>query len=90
MSMIKTVWTSHLETEKEREDFRKTVESDLKRDSYDRLRTIILSEIQAAENVTRNKYDNPSWAYIQAHTNGYNEAMRLLLSLIAKSTSEKK
>lgn len=47
-----------------------------------RLREIVEAKDSAATNCTSADYDCPSWAYKQAHLNGYREAMREIIKYL--------
>lgn len=47
-----------------------------------RLKEIIEEDLRQ-DKVTESDYDNPSWAYYQAHKNGKMEYARQMLSLLA-------
>lgn len=78
---MKTIWTQHLKTEEEKKDFETVVNNS----------TYVLGRVkQLIENRERgitsfegdtNAYDNPSWAYKQAHANGRRAELKELLAL---------
>lgn len=79
---MNVAWTKHLKTEEEKELYRqslfrvKWVLNDLKElvDSND-------SALESGE-ISPKSYDNPNWAYRQAHVNGYRQALRDFKNLI--------
>lgn len=75
---VKIVWLSHLKPE-ERDSFKQQILS--KQDVWDRLKAIIADKDEAKEMVFKD-YDNASWAYKQAHANGYREALAELYDLL--------
>lgn len=79
---LSTEWTRHLKTEAERKEFQAKVLND--RLVLDRLSAIIeekLTGLQSRE-VSSSEYDNPSWAYKQAHTNGIKAGLTAILNLL--------
>jgi len=71
-----TIWTKNLKTPAEQDNFNNQV--------LERLRDLLdekTSELEATE-LTLKAYDNPNWAYQQAHKNGYKGAMKYLKDLI--------
>ena len=70
---MQTKWLSHLKTEEEREEFKKTLRNS--RFALDKLREIVYNIRKDREVVKQQDYNNPSWAYLQAHNNGYLEAL---------------
>jgi len=47
-----------------------------------RLRDIIQEDLDNIQKETEKDYDNPSWAYLQAHKNGKSDYARQMLSLL--------
>ena len=69
-----TAWTKHCKTVEEVNNFKQS----LKRVQWvlDHIKTIINTDgIEAAE-ISPKSYDNPNWAYRQAHSNGYKQAFK--------------
>lgn len=68
--MLSSEWTKHLESEADKQDFEKTAKNS----------TFILSRLLdmlqererqfSTKEVQIGTYDNPSWAFVQAHING--------------------
>jgi hypothetical protein len=78
---MKTIWTQHLNTQEEREEFKKTILGSTK--VLDRLREILYNKVYTQEsNLPTADYDSPSWAYKQADRNGYLRAHKELLDLL--------
>lgn len=78
-------WSKHLKTEAERKDFEATVRTDTI--VLGRLAEILeekLSGLQSRE-ASPLEYDSPSWAYKQAHLNGYRQGLTTILKLITLS-----
>jgi len=77
-------WTQHLDTEEEKENFRREVRS--ARSVLERL-TALVDEDEALldrSETDQRIYDVPNWDYRQAHKNGlrqYMRAIRLLTNL---------
>lgn len=77
-----TKWTSHLQTDKEKEDFEKEVQG-AKR-VLDRLKTMVEEqekELNQAEINTKN-YEIPNWDYRQAHNNGYRQCLHIMKRIV--------
>ena len=76
-------WTSHLQTDKEKEDFQKEVYS-AKR-VLERLSKIVEEMDEEADRIETNPkfYELPNWDYRQANNNGY----RRCLSILRKITT---
>lgn len=80
---MKTVWTSGMDSKKSDE-----LASDFKA-SYQvrsRLTEIVEGKIMSIrnDNLSRNKYDSPSWAFLQADSVGYERALQEIISLLAE------
>lgn len=90
--MIEKVWTAHLETEEEKEKFYRSVVS--AKAVLDRLAQLIdnkENELTGSE-ISLKSYDNPNWAYRQAHMNGYRSCglrLKRLLNLDPKETNDR-
>ncbi len=76
---IKMVWTSHLRGKEERERFKRQLLSNP--DVFERLAEI-LEEYADACVMEKPDYDSPSWAYKQAHYNGYIEAISDIFEIL--------
>lgn len=79
---VSVQWTKHLKTDEERKEFEKSV----LHDTYilGRLGDILegmLKEISARERSSA-EYDNPAWAYKQAHINGLKAGLTKVLELL--------
>lgn len=46
------------------------------------IRDVMERKLEALESVTEKDYDNPSWAFKQAHINGEQQAYRDILTLL--------
>lgn len=76
-------WTKHLKTEAERKEFEASVRHDTL--VLGRLAEILsekLSQLDRAE-VSLSEYENPSWAYKQAHANGVRTGLTVVLNLLS-------
>src|ERR1700749_2318985 len=64
-----SVWTDHLKTPEDKERFRSSLES--AKPVLDRLQAILDDKATAIDTAERSvaNYDNPNWAYRQAHPN---------------------
>lgn len=77
-----TVWTKHCKTEEDKDKYTQS----LKRAKWllDDLKGLVDSNYSATESLelSPKAYDNPNWAYRQAHSNGYKQALRDFKQLI--------
>lgn len=80
MANLPMVWTKHLKND---EEAKKRFESTLRNSStlVSRLVEILKEKDNTVASVTNADYDNPSWAYSQAHRNGYRQALKDILDL---------
>lgn len=76
---VKLVWLSHLQDKEEKEKFKQAILS--RQDIWDRLKHIVEDRVEAKE-MNYDDYDSPSWAYKQAHANGYKEALLELYDIL--------
>jgi len=76
---VKRVWISHLRDEEEQTKFKQALLS--RQDIWDRMKAIIEDRVEAKD-MTYDDYDSPSWAYKQAHANGYLEALREIYDIL--------
>lgn len=78
------LWTSHLKTKEEKEEFAKYVANSSS--LLDRLGEIVRIKKESAEKARLDKeaYSSPSWAFIQADTNGYLRAIREIEHLLKR------
>lgn len=67
-------WTKHCKTPEEATQFKQS----LKRVQwvFDHIKTIINTDGLEAAEISPKSYDNPNWAYRQAHSNGYKQAVK--------------
>jgi hypothetical protein len=76
---VKTIWTQHLRGE-DKKKFEDLIRNSMSKAVVDRLLQIVEEQIEVRE-MTKLDYDTSSWAYYQAHCNGYKEAMRDIQNL---------
>lgn len=76
---MKLEWFSHLSNPKDKESFKKSLLGS--KIVLDRLKEICYNKINSGEKASVMDYDNPSWAYRQAHLNGYLQAYREISEL---------
>lgn len=75
-------WTAHLQTDEEKQRFINQLYG--ARDVLERLQHLIEMkeyDLGAAERSIK-AYETPSWAFLQAHKNGYASAMKVIKNLI--------
>ena len=79
---MKLVWTKHLKTQEEKEQFQKLL---LGNKQILKVLKKILDEkdlsLERSEN-TLESYNTPSWAFKQAHKNGYRSCLEAIKDLI--------
>lgn len=75
-------WTSHLKTDKEKEDFAKEVQGSKR--VLDRLKEMVTEQEQELNQVeiTAKTYEIPNWDYRQAHNNGYRQCLYLIKRIV--------
>ncbi len=76
---MKTNWYQGLKAD-ERDNFRQEVLRSKK--VLDKLAEIVYNMSKYRAEVSFDDYDSPSWSHKQAHTNGYNEAIRQVIELL--------
>jgi len=76
------IWTAHLQTPEEKQRFINQLRGSS--EVFERLSQLIemkQKELGAAErNISA--YENPNWAYLQAHRNGYASASTVIKNLL--------
>ena len=77
---MQSVWHSHLKNEKEKKDFIEYVRNSEK--VLERLKDIC-EGIKREARASSLDYDNPSWAYRQAHSNGIEEAVDKVIKVLS-------
>lgn len=86
--MAVTAWTKHLKTDDEKKQY---VES-LQRAGWllEHIKQLINTSQEAlsAAEVSPKSYDNPNWAYRQAHSNGYKQALKDFTKLLTLDQKE--
>lgn len=86
--MIK-LWTAHLQTEDEKKRFANQIYG--AREVLQRLCDLIEQkedELGRAER-SRDAYENPNWAYLQAHRNGCAQQLKAIKNLITLDQEKK-
>lgn len=75
-------WTSHLKTDKEKEDFVKEVQGSKR--VLDRLKEMVVEQEQELNQIeiTTKNYEIPNWDYRQAHNNGYRQCLYLIKRIV--------
>jgi hypothetical protein len=83
-----TAWTKHLKTDEERHQYTES----LHRVKWvlDHLKELISSSFTSVERaeISPTSYDNPNWAYRQAHANGYKQALTDFTKLLTLDQKE--
>ena len=74
---LATMWTSHLKTEEERGNFRDYVLG--ANTLWDRLATILKEKLPRTK---EEDFDKASWAYFRAYQDGYEKALREMLTIL--------
>lgn len=77
-----TAWTQHLKDPNEKIRWQNTVVA--AKPVLEHIRTLLTSlEVGVGQDeVNKEYYSSPSWAYRQAHNNGYRHCLKTVLSLI--------
>ena len=75
-------WTSHLETQEEKDRFKQTVKHS--KAALDRALEIVNERLKGIDNIETSveKYKQPGWDAIQAHYNGEKAALKWVSRLI--------
>lgn len=83
-----TAWTQNLTSEEEVRQFEAAVRSS--KPILDRLADILKNDDTnlARREVSPSAYDNPNWAYRQAHANGYSACINNILTLLSLDLKE--
>lgn len=81
-----TAWTKHCKTEEEVHNFKES----LKRVKWvlDHIKTLVNTDGVEASEISPKSYDNPNWAYRQAHANGYKQAVKDFHKLLTLDQDE--
>lgn len=77
-----TAWTKHISDEKQKEQFKNEILGSKR--VLERLSVLVdqLDYGLAEEEISPKAYDNPNWAYRQAHANGVKAALRKIKTLL--------
>jgi hypothetical protein len=83
-----TVWTEHLTEKEDKENFQKGLHNC--EWVLERLDEILKQKEEALETneVNPSAYDSPSWAYKQAHSNGFKHCLKIVRKLITLDQKE--
>lgn len=76
---LQAQWLGNLKGE-DRENFKKQVLNS--KIVLDKLHEIVYNMYMENRNVNAVDYSCPSWSHLQAHTNGFNEALQRVLKLL--------
>ena len=81
-----TAWTKHCKTEEEANNFKES----LKRVKWilEHIKTLVNADGIEASEISPKSYDNPNWAYRQAHANGYKQAVKDFHKLLTLDQDE--
>ena len=81
-----TAWTKHCKNEEEANSFKES----LKRVKWvlDHIKTLVNTDGIEASEISPKSYDNPNWAYRQAHANGYKQAVKDFHKLLTLDQDE--
>lgn len=83
-----TAWTKHLKSEDEKNQYKQS----LKRVSWvlEDLKRLVKENEVSIDNseISPKSYDNPNWAYRQAHANGYKQCLRDFNKLLTLDPEE--
>ena len=82
MSNLQMVWTKHLKDQKKKQDFELALRNDTL--VLGRLQEILEERFKDLEyqEMKMEDYHNPSWAYKQAHQNGYKAGLNFVKDLL--------
>lgn len=77
-----TRWTAHLSDKSEKEEFQNYIRSS--KTLLNRLRDILAEEDQrlSRSELSEKQYDTVNWTYLQAHKNGFRQALSLIKQLV--------
>ena len=83
---MKTKWLQQLKTPAERDQF----ENIFKNSDFllDKLKEILYNVIKDKQKSKIIDYDNPSWAYKQAHINGYIKGLEDIIQLLEEKDNK--
>lgn len=86
--MAVVAWTQHLKTEEEKTKYSLSLRrAKWLLDDMKRLISSSETSLEASE-ISPKSYDNPNWAYRQAHSNGYKQALRDFTKLLTLDPEE--
>lgn len=80
--MFNQYWTAHLQTDDEKQRFINQLQG--AREILERLTQLIEEKERdlGSSERTIKVYENPNWAFLQAHKNGYASAMKIIKQLL--------
>lgn len=83
-----TRWTAHLKDKEEKEKFQNYVRSS--KELLNRLGDILTEEDQrlTRSEVSEKQYEIVNWTYLQAHKNGFRQALSLIKQLVTLDQQE--
>lgn len=82
---MQSKWFSHLSDKQQVEEFKARIRAAAP--VLERLNEIMSAKSESHTSVSTSDYDSPSWAYKQAHSNGYCEALRELTKYLDTTES---
>jgi hypothetical protein len=84
------LWTRHLSSEKEKEDFRKIVQGS--KPVLKRVKELLDQEEKALDQTELDPkaFDTPNWAYKQAFKNGFRKGLNITQKLVDLDQQETK
>jgi hypothetical protein len=81
-SRISEIWLRGIKEPEIRTKFEEAVRFNIESSVTKRLKQILLETKEQVLRQERKQYDTPSWAFEQAHRNGYLEALQLIEDLL--------
>jgi hypothetical protein len=77
-----TLWTKHIKDQEAKENFERQIINSIP--VLERIQDILKEDLDTLDKVefSTKAYDNPNWAYRQAHVNGYKTAYKNLDKLL--------
>lgn len=81
---LNTLWVQNLKSPEERESFKGVVLGESRNKVLMRLRDVVKQKYEVLSSAERNPsvYDNPNWAYQQAHNNGALQTLKMLEDML--------
>ena len=77
-----TKWTSHLTTEKDKDNFRNQIRAS--KDVLERMKQLLNEEedVLNKSEINQKSYETNSWSSLQAHKNGYRQCIHIIKTLV--------